>query len=677
MELAAADIQWRQGMLYSLDYEDFYWSLPNGLAESFYVFLQQNDLPSRWNNLKAADQSFSIGELGFGTGINFLNCCELWLKTAPTNCTLHYFSAEPVPLKTADLAKVFEQFPSLSAHGQALIDSYPPAVKGFHSIELYEGRINLCLMVGDAQEMFNALGESVDQRHSVYDKKPIDTWFLNGFSPEKNPAMWQKELCKTIASLSSTETSLTTYLTESEVTKSLNTAGFSVNYKQGFADKYQMISATLNASLKNYSDNARGTNQWHLNQLPSRPLSRQPSVTIIGAGIAGCTTAAALSKRGYNVTIIDRHAKAGQEASGNQQAIIYPKLSIRDEPLPRINLAAITLASRYYQTFWNRGLGQQCGVLVIPEGERQLKQFEQLGQHFYHQKSLVRLVDNAQMEAIAGISLDTSHGLYFSKLGWLPPATICQEILKDHKIALVQGDVAQLFRNKSTGQWELLDAKGEQLSHSDIVVVANAYDCEKFEQTNFLGITKLRGQVTELPVTEDSQSLKTVICGEGYIAPPNKGTHGCGATYNKAIDSKELRIQDHQTNLDQITKTDQGIGRAIGTVQLNKLEGRANFRCTTRDYLPIVGPVPDVSAMLETYESLRVDARKDSPVMGTYLPNLYINCGMGSRGLGYAPLTAEVLAAEIHQQLGLLERELRQAMHPSRFLIRDLKKKRI
>ena len=677
MELAAADIQWRQGMPYSLDYEDFYWSLPNGLAESFYVFLQQNDLPSRWNNLKEADRSFSIGELGFGTGINFLNCCELWLKTAPTNCTLHYFSAEPVPLNTADLAKVFEQFPSLSAHGQALIDSYPPAVKGFHSIELYEGRINLCLMLGDAQEMFNALGESVDQRHSVYDKKPIDTWFLNGFSPEKNPAMWQKELCKTIASLSSTETSLTTYLTESEVTKSLNIAGFSVNYKQGFADKYQMISATLIASLKNDSDNARGTNQWHLNQLPSRPLSRQPSVTIIGAGIAGCTTAAALSKRGYNVTIIDRHTRAGQEASGNQQAIIYPKLSIRDEPLPRINLAAITLASRYYQTFWNRGLGQQCGVLVIPEGERQRKQFEQLGQHFYHQKSLVRLVDNAQMEAIAGISLDTSHGLYFSKLGWLPPATICQEILKDHNIALVQGDVAQLFRNKSTGQWELLDAKREQLSHSDIVVVANAYDCEKFEQTNFLGITKLRGQVTELPVTEDSQSLKTVICGEGYIAPPNKGTHGCGATYNKAIDSTELRIQDHQTNLDQITKTDQGIGRAIGTVQLNKLEGRANFRCTTRDYLPIVGPVPDVSAMLEIYESLRVDARKDSPVMGTYLPNLYINCGMGSRGLGYAPLTAEVLAAEIHQQLGPLERELRKAMHPSRFLIRDLKKKRI
>ena len=93
--------------------------------------------------------------------------------------------------------------------------------------------------------------------------------------------------------------------------------------------------------------------------------------------------------------------------------------------------------------------------------------------------------------------------------------------------------------------------------------------------------------------------------------------------------------------------------------------------------MPIVGPVPDVAAMIGNYQFLRVDARKDSSVMGVYHPNLYVNCGMGSRGLGYAPLTAEVLAAEIHQQLGPMERELRQAMHPSRFLIRDLKKKRI
>ena len=110
---------------------------------------------------------------------------------------------------------------------------------------------------------------------------------------------------------------------------------------------------------------------------------------------------------------------------------------------------------------------------------------------------------------------------------------------------------------------------------------------------------------------------------------------------------------------------------------LESLTGRANFRCTTRDYLPIVGPVPDVAKMITNYSFLRQDARKNSSVMGSYLPNLYVNCGMGSRGLSYAPLTAEVLAAEINQQLSPVELELRQAMHPSRFLIRDLKKKRI
>ena len=492
--------------------------------------------------------------------------------------------------------------------------------------------------------------------------------------------MWGGDLCKTIANLSSTETTLTACSNLTQVAKIFVASGFNVAYDDELTPKYQMISATFeahSADSKDFKHSARGANQWHLNHAPNRPLSQQPSVTIIGAGIAGCTTAAALSKRGYKVTMIDRHATAGQEASGNQQAIIYPKLSVRDDPLPRINLAAITLASRYYQEFWAHGLGQQCGVLVIPEDENQRYQFEQLGEHFQHQKTLVRLVDNREMLDIAGIPLDASKGLYFSELGWLPPASVCQQLIKTHNISIIKGDVARLFRNSVSGHWELFDGQEQQLMHSDIVVIANAYDCEKLEQTEFLGITKLRGQVTELPITSDSLALKTVICGEGYIAPPNQGSHGCGATYNKTIDSKELRIQDHQTNLDQIAKTDQGIRRALGTIELDKLNGRANFRCTTRDYLPIVGPVPDVSTMLETYKFLRSDARKNSPAMGTYHPNLYVNCGMGSRGLGYAPLTAEILAAEIHQQLGPLERELRQAMHPSRFLIRDLKKKRI
>jgi tRNA 5-methylaminomethyl-2-thiouridine biosynthesis bifunctional protein len=124
-------------------------------------------------------------------------------------------------------------------------------------------------------------------------------------------------------------------------------------------------------------------------------------------------------------------------------------------------------------------------------------------------------------------------------------------------------------------------------------------------------------------------------------------------------------------------RTDQGLAAALGPFDINNLDGRANYRCTTRDYLPITGPVPDLNQMIQDFAFLRKDARKTNSIKGTYADNLYVNCGMGSRGLTYAPLTAEVLSADINRQLCPLERELRLAMHPSRFIIRDLKKKRI
>jgi tRNA 5-methylaminomethyl-2-thiouridine biosynthesis bifunctional protein len=168
-----------------------------------------------------------------------------------------------------------------------------------------------------------------------------------------------------------------------------------------------------------------------------------------------------------------------------------------------------------------------------------------------------------------------------------------------------------------------------------------------------------------------------VVCGEGYITPEHQGLHSCGATYNKGVFTTEVREQDHQTNIEQMSATDKGLGTAIAPQDLQQLQGRANYRCTTKDYLPIVGPVPDLPRLIEDYSPLRRDARTQIHSFGSYLPNLYIHCGMGSRGLSYTPLTAEVLAAQIEGDTGPLDTELRRAMHPARFVIRDLKKKRL
>ncbi len=417
------------------------------------------------------------------------------------------------------------------------------------------------------------------------------------------------------------------------------------------------------------------TTPWYKTANPV-PRTRK-TVAVIGAGISGCTVAAALKKRGFEVTVIDRHDHAGAEASGNPEGIVYPKLSPRDDLLPRVNLAAIQFASDYYKPFWDSGLGRQCGVLVVPENDKARSDFKLISQRYADQTEMVETIAHEQLEALSGVPLKAESALHFPKLGWLPPQLICKQLLELNNIPLVQANIQSLEYSDKQRDWQLRDVDQQLVIESETVIIASAFDCKKFSQTAYLPLRKIRGQITQMPCTAESSKMKMVICGECYITPAENGLHGCGATYNKDLFTTELRDIDHQTNLAQIAATDAGLAAVLGQPSKESLTGRANFRCTTSDYLPIAGPVPDRAAMLEDYAILRRDAKMPMTTPGAYLPNLYVNCGMGSRGLSYAPLTAELLAAKIAGETPALSEELCQAMHPVRFLIRDLKRNRI
>ena len=130
-------------------------------------------------------------------------------------------------------------------------------------------------------------------------------------------------------------------------------------------------------------------------------------------------------------------------------------------------------------------------------------------------------------------------------------------------------------------------------------------------------------------------------------------------------------------NLEKLSSNDPLLRGLTKRFSSAKLDGRADFRCTTPDYLPIAGAVPNLKVMREAFAGLREDAKSQIATNGTYLPNLYIHCGLGSRGLSYAPLCAQILAAEIARQPSPLEQDLLLAMHPARFIIRALKKKQL
>ena len=683
MAIIAADIQWRNGVPYSTLFNEFYISPTNVAEQNESEFVRLGDLKRRWQGLSKHCASFTIAETGFGAGLNFLSCSDVWLNIAPKSSVLEFFSAELFPIDKAELVKILSQRPHFRNLSDELIKHYPVPVAGIHSIELFQGRVRLHLMFGDANEMFSSISQSPHQEQAHYNRRPVDVWLLDGFAPTNNPAMWSPELLATIASLSDQTTiALTANIDQKKiltVSKNLQSAGFLIQPTESNGSQKLRLKALFSGGKYQQLelDNSSGSTQWHLDKTVRPITTRGQEVTIIGAGIAGCTTAVALAKRGFNVKVIDRHPRAGQEGSGNSQAIVYPKLSLRDDVLPRINLQALLFSSRYYAPFWEGGLGNQCGVVSLPGNPKIAEDFIQISQRFSGCGDFVQLLENDELCDRSGLSLASSIGLFFPLLGWLPPSIICQQLLKEHGIPLIHANIDHFNHQQSDSRWHLFDTSENLVHSTDILVVATAYGCEKFEQTNFLPVTQLRGQISKLPVGTRTKSLKTIVCGDGYITPAHDNYHSCGATYNKGLFSTKLRVQDHEMNIAQMGHTDSGLGDVLKNLDATNMDGRANFRCTTKDYLPIVGPVPNFSSMLKDFGFLRRDARADSMMMGDYLPNLYINCGMGSRGLSYAPYTAELLATQISQQIPSLERDLIQAMHPARFLIRDLKKKRL
>ncbi len=641
-------------------------------ADSLKWFIQPNDLECRWSNLRIQSALFTLGETHFGCGSNFLHSAALWQASAPSSARLHYVAAHPAPLTRIELRLATARYlganqpPPLLAE---LLAHYPATVKGVHRLVLGNGTINLTLLFGDAAELFEqiALGAAPQQQETPAPR--VDAWFM--------PCSTHigEGLGISAAALSSNGTSFAALSQCNATAEQLAACGFLSATTNEPADGMLCGQYTAAAALAATSSATQPARQlyWHINRQAA--LNPPQQALVLGAGIAGCCTARALATRGYEVTVVDRHPTAGSEGSGNRQAIVYPKLSLRDELLPRINLAAMLFASRYYRPFWEAGFGVQCGVLVLPHNEKVAAEQRQISARLKASENWVRLLQGRQLTAISGLQHTAECGLFFPQLGWLPPVDICGELLRHPKIQLLRGRVERLVFVDTNKTSSFLDGADKAIAEAPIAVVASAFGCRQFAQTEFLPVAKVRGQISHLAVNSESQSLRTVLCGKGYFTPASGGQHTFGASYNPELDCSDVRQRDHRENIRQLIDTDAQLGKLFAASEIAELDGRANFRCTTKDYLPIVGGVPDVEPMSRDFAALRHDARSSISAAGSYLPNLYIHCGLGSRGLGYAPLAAELLACEIANEPPPLERTLRLAMHPARFLIRDLKRR--
>tara|TARA_R110001592_G_scaffold116143_2_gene317234 strand:+ start:16218 stop:18323 length:2106 start_codon:yes stop_codon:yes gene_type:complete len=687
-----AQIEWDStGLPKATLFNDVYFNSDGGIDESRYVFMTQNALSQRWN--KTPGDSFTIGETGFGTGLNFLVAAKSWLEQSNPNNktdtdlgTLHFVSVEKFPLSKADLQRALGLWPELSELAEELIQLYPPPVAGIHRLHLANHRIILTLMYGDAQDMFSSIKSSDHPLFHRHNNPVIDAWFLDGFSPAKNPDMWSDALFQTMADLSQSHTTFSTFTAASSVRRGLEQVGFDVEKIPGFHHKREILCGKFTDITPQKTSEIDWTPAPFSSPYPSpwylTPAIKKPETTIvIGGGIAGCATARALANRGIVVTLIERHKKVAQEGSGNPQGILYPKLSTSTSDLARFGTAALINASRYYNNFLNNNkFGEQCGVLILPHSTQDKELFEQITQLF--PSEFVQLLTTEQLDQQVGFPLANQFGLFFPKLGWIKPPTVCQLLTEHPLITLQTAEVVEIrsepesqqSSNQQTNCWQALDETGGVIAKAPVMVIACGFDSSKFSQTNHLPLKKIRGQITAVPATNKSGALKTVLCGEGYIAPAVDGVHTLGATYNLGETITTVRSEDHQANMQQLAATDAALAERFDELDINQLQGRVAFRCTTPDYLPVAGPAPKLDDYLQDYKLMRKNARAHIPIEGSTWQGLYINIGHGSRGLSYAPLCAELVASQICGEVPPMELDLQQSLHPGRFIIRDIKR---
>jgi tRNA 5-methylaminomethyl-2-thiouridine biosynthesis bifunctional protein len=394
---------------------------------------------------------------------------------------------------------------------------------------------------------------------------------------------------------------------------------------------------------------------------------------LIGAGLAGCTTAAALARRGIEVTVLERETLAAG-GSGNDQGVMYTRLSTKHSHLSDFSLQSFLFANRLYQQMMSEASirdgvdGALCGSFHQSDKPAEMADIA------FQLKSVpdvARVLSASQASSELGIE-QSMPGYWFPGSGWMRPSAVCRALLRSPLIQLIEntGEVRLEQRN---GGWAALSDTG-LIGEAQCVVLATGTATKQITGLEWLPLQAIRGQTTSLPSNQEFGSLKGALCHKGYIAPARLGQHCIGATFDIKDEDFSLRTADHQWNLDTLADAVPAWQSALAELDAHDLTGRVGYRCATPDYLPLVGAVPEKSLFMQNYAALRKNAKQAIACTGEFVNGLYVSTGHGSRGLTSTPLAAEVVASLICGEPLPLSRELFRAISPARFLIRELKR---
>ena len=657
---------------------DVYYMPGHALAETDHNFIYGNALIRRFQSLTSSH--FVIGETGFGTGLNFLRCWQLWQAHAPKNAQLTYLSCEAFPLHLNDLETAHAAWPSLTKYAQKLRQRMPPPIAGLHHRYFDTKSVELILALGQARQQFATVTAKVD------------AWCLDGFAPKCNPDMWSPALFEEIARLSAPHATLASFTAAGAVRRNLEKVGFVVKRVKGYGKKRSAIQAQYQG-VGTLPPRTYHQVPWF--SLPPKPKAVPQSVTIIGAGIGGLCLGWALRQKGVEVTLYDRGQGPGAGASGNLAGIMRPALGLTDLPVNQFHRAAWLYATAFYDSlqahFPTIPLYGPKGLLCLAVSPAQIDRFQQMISIGLLPPEYWSVLTPEQATQLANFPIPTPALWYKSACNPYPLAIV--KALSSKLQITYEADLKAL--NQATnGNWQLqFDIQGRKRAvETQHVVLANGIHATKLIADHFgltLPIQPVAGQITALDPQKFGATPTMALSFGGYLAPhinitvadsPKRRSISrdttckliLGAGYDRCDFSATPKVssQSHHHNL--------ALFRAhwpdYPLDEMAICGGRAGLRASTPDRLPLIGPLPDADFYAANYHDLSYGRHPARYPKALYHQGLYVMCGLGSRGFQLAPLGALFLASCITASASPLPAPHEILLHPARFWVRTAKR---
>lgn len=612
------------GAPFSPRFGDRYRGELGGLDPSREVFLYGCGLPQAWAN----QPQWRILETGFGLGLNFLVTWAAWKADPMRPRMLHFVSTEAFPASFDDLLRGASAHPELLPLATELKAQFWGLLPGFHRLVFEGGHVLLTLCIGDAK---TTLREQRFEADSVY---------LDGFSPAKNPDMWDVHTLKAVARCCRRGTRIATWTIARKVRDALTQCGFVVEKAPGNPPKRDRLQGQYNPPWEPKKPADR-----------SQPPIKTPSTcVVIGAGLAGSAVASSLARRGWQVLVLDTQNAPACGASGLPAGLLVAHVSPDDSLLSRLSRSGVRLTLQQAHALLQQGTDwDRTGVLehqLEPVTRKLPADWTTDWPEAAADWCTVATTGQLAEAGLENTGEASSTALWHAQAGWVKPASLVNAWLATPGIAW-RGNAECVELQRATTAWQVVNAVGDVLAQADLIVLAAGHASVTLAasvNSDALALQAIRGQVTwglHSAQTESPQSLKEQlppfpVNGHGGLLPAVPGLDGTGgmawimgSSYERDCALAEIKPQDHHDNFVRLqTLLPKAAAQLAGGFKGHKTGGWAGIRCATPGRLPLL---QQIAADTTGHE-------------------VWVCSGMGSRGLSFAALCAELLAARLHAE---------------------------